>query len=742
MRIGCSFTRFQTKFFHEKYGDLDSSLISYGPCQTPTLAFVIQRHDAILSFQPQPYWVLDVTVLSPNSGGKMHLSWSRERELDRNRAVFLLSQVRGARHAKVTSTGSSVRSKPSPHALNTVELLKICSSAYGIGPHSTMQLAERLYTQGYISYPRTETSVYPPSFDLRAVLTMQQNNRVWGDYAVRLLKSGLKKPKGGKDVGDHPPITPMRLAQPGDVEGDTWKIYEYICRHFLGTLSGELRYEHLNVQLTAGDEKFSWSGNRVLEPGFTAVMTWLSMSDDVMVGGQLKENDECGVIEAQLLERKTTAPPYLSESDLIGLMEKNGIGTDSSIPQHINNICLRNYVKITSERRLVPTQLGIVLIHGYQRIDPELVLPTTRANVEKVLNEIASGKRQFEQVLDDTIEKYRQKFVYFTSNVDDMDQLFQASFTTLAETGKPFSRCGTCRRYLKHIVQRPQRLYCNNCNQTFALPQYGKIQTFKDERCPLDQFQLLLCETGENSFVFCPQCYNCPPYEDMAKASACTRCTDKNCPRSQNVARVAICRQCDGEGHVVMEDWAAPARWRFVCTKCGHLIYGLKNASRVDVHRDDFCKTCYSNLITAKFDQRNVQGCLFCEKALTGLLSEKAASETRTGSSNRGGRGSASSGRGFSRGRTAGQRGGSRGRGNRAAGPTTVQVGADPNDEEFGGPRYSGRGRGNRGRGGSRGSRGRGRGGNRGVRDPEMDQFDFSKKPGQLTFADFLPPNF
>jgi DNA topoisomerase IA len=79
-------------------------------------------------------------------------------------------------------------------------------------------------------------------------------------------------------------------------------------------------------------------------------------------------------------EKMTTAPTYLTESELIGKMEKNQIGTDASISTHIENILKRNYVELLPGRKLKPTKLGLVLAQGYHLIDSSLVLPKVRSD--------------------------------------------------------------------------------------------------------------------------------------------------------------------------------------------------------------------------------------------------------------------------------------------------------------------------------------------------------------------------
>ncbi|KAJ8984467.1 hypothetical protein NQ317_012533 [Molorchus minor] len=639
LRIGCAFTRFQTKYFQGRYGDLDSSLISYGPCQTPTLGFCVQRHDDIQSFKPETYWCIQVSVKTKDDQD-VALEWQRVRSFDKEVANMFLQLVKEQKQAKVVSVVSKQKAKARPVALNTVELMRVASSGLGMGPHHAMQIAERLYTQGYISYPRTETTRYPENFDLIGVLRQQQSSSDWGEEVKEILSNGW--------------------PQKNELDGDSWRLYDYITRHFIGTLAKDCTYLSTTATLIINEEIFTVTGKSLLDPGFTKVMTWQALGKNEIVPN-LQENEMVPIRDAKLTEHQTSPPDYLTEAELITLMEKHGIGTDASIPVHINNICLRNYVTIISGRRLKPTTLGIVLVHGYQKIDEELALPTMRSAVEEQLNLIAVGKVNFQAVLKHTVDIFRLKFQYFVKNIDNMDQLFEVSFSPLSASGKAHSRCGKCRRYMKYIQAKPARLHCPQCDETYSIPQNGTVKLFRELKCPLDDFELLTWTMGNKgkSFVFCPYCYNNPPFKDMKKANGCNSCSHPTCPYSLNANGVCNCAECE-YGVLVLDPSSGP-KWKLGCNRCDTIINLFEDAQKVTV-LEDICD-CGSQMVAVEYKQEKTKlpnnateskGCVFCSSDFGKLVDRPKAAVTTRPRPFRGGR--------------VGGRGG-RGRGNRGRQP-------------------------------------------------------------------------
>lgn len=89
--------------------------------------------------------------------------------------------------------------------------------------------------------------------------------------------------------------------------------------------------------------------------------------------------------------------------------------------------------------------------------------------------------------------------------------------------GRPFSKCGKCRRYMKYISLRPSRLYCNTCEEVYSLPQGGNIKLYNNILCPLDGFELVLYVLGGRdgkTIALCPFCYVCPPFEGIRNIEA------------------------------------------------------------------------------------------------------------------------------------------------------------------------------------------------------------------------------
>jgi len=106
-----------------------------------------------------------------------------------------------------------------------------------------MTIAEKLYTQGFISYPRTETNIFPKELDLNPLVEMQTGDSAWGAFAQRVLNDGINPRQGKKSDQAHPPIHPTKYAANLSNEKER-KLYEYIVRHFLACVSKDAQVSY------------------------------------------------------------------------------------------------------------------------------------------------------------------------------------------------------------------------------------------------------------------------------------------------------------------------------------------------------------------------------------------------------------------------------------------------------------------------------------------------------------------
>lgn len=166
-------------------------IVSYGSCQFPTLGFVVDRWRRIKDFVPNPFWSIDMEIkkMCPmdRREKKVRFNWSRVKLFDRELAsVFYLIC---ADNPVVTIEECDFREKRKfkPYPLTTIEMQKLATTKLRWTAAKVMDVAEKLYQAGFISYPRTETNKYPPTIHLQTLVANQQESGVWGQYAQNLL---------------------------------------------------------------------------------------------------------------------------------------------------------------------------------------------------------------------------------------------------------------------------------------------------------------------------------------------------------------------------------------------------------------------------------------------------------------------------------------------------------------------------------------------------------------------------
>ncbi|XP_039630894.1 DNA topoisomerase 3-alpha [Polypterus senegalus] len=424
LRIGAAFTRFQTLRLQKIFPNvLSDQLISYGSCQFPTLGFVVERFKAIQAFIPETFYKIKVT--HETDDGVVDFNWKRYRLFSHTACLVLYQICMESPIAKVIEVSSKPKSKWRPLPLDTIELEKLASRKLKINAKETMKIAEKLYTQGFISYPRTETNIFPKGLNLSSLVEQQTLDDRWGAFAQGILDRGGPTPRNGtKSDQAHPPIHPTKYTN--NLQGNEQRLYEFIVRHFLACCSQDAQGMETTVDIDIAKEQFSAHGLMIIARNYLDVYPYDKWTAKVIPVYEQGSQFQPSTIE--MVDGETSPPQLLTEADLIALMEKHGIGTDATHADHIETIKSRMYVGLTADQRFLPGELGMGLVEGYDSMGYEMSKPDLRAELEADLKLICEGRKDKFTVLRQQIEKYKQVFIEAARKAKKLDEALSSYF--------------------------------------------------------------------------------------------------------------------------------------------------------------------------------------------------------------------------------------------------------------------------------------------------------------------------
>ncbi|KAJ9580304.1 hypothetical protein L9F63_004020 [Diploptera punctata] len=462
LRIGAAFTRFQTLRLQQVFPQhLSESLISYGSCQFPTLGFVVERFNAIRNFIPEQFW--KIKVLHTIGDLTVEFRWKRVHLFDQLYCDILFNKCVEEPLARVESVKSKPKSKWRPLPLDTVEMEKLGSRKLKMNAKEMMRIAEKLYTQGLISYPRTETNIFPKELNL--------NNLVQ-------LQDGANPRQGRKSDEAHPPIHPTKYSN--SLQGNEQRVYEFVVRHFLACCSKDAEGLETIVDIDIAGEKFIANGLMIIARNYLDVYPyekWNAKEIHIYENGQTFQPTKI-----EMTDGETRPPQLLTEADLIALMEKHGIGTDATHAEHIEKIKSRMYVGLQDGAHFIPGNLGMGLVEGYDNMGFPMSKPNLRAELEADLKRICEGTKDPKVVLDEQLAKYKEVFRIALQQAAKIDQ-------ALAQ-------------YLEETAQEPTQV------QAAELP--SDVPVLKCASCGLDMV-LRNKRDGSGKYIGCmgfPNCRN------------------------------------------------------------------------------------------------------------------------------------------------------------------------------------------------------------------------------------------
>lgn len=416
--------------------------LSAGRVQTPTLKRVVDSDISRNLHVPVPTYTLQAAVVK--EGLRVQLEYVGPPIESRREAQELLEALRASGKLVVSSYDERAKRYSPPPAFSLGDLQSEAARIYGFSPYRTQKIAEKLYLDALISYPRTNSQKLPPTINYKSII--EKLGRV-GEYSslvgelLEETRGQLRPVQGRKEDPAHPAIHPTGVL-PRELSGDERKIFDLIVRRFLAAFSSSavVNYREAVLKHPSLDKLvFRAVGQQVLARGWLKYYAFRAFEERRIP--KLSVGEEVLIDSAEVLRQFTKPPSRLSRIKLLKWMESVEIGTESTRARIIELLFRRNYLRSVSGAAEA-TELGFGVIEVLDEHFSELTSVELTRFFEKEMESIRAGEKRREEVVAEARKTISELLEKFRAKAGEVGRLLSVRLGRL----RPSQTCLICDR--------------------------------------------------------------------------------------------------------------------------------------------------------------------------------------------------------------------------------------------------------------------------------------------------------
>lgn len=455
--------------------------LSIGRVQGPTLAFAVDRELEIRSHVPVPYWT--ITARFEKNNQAFSAQYERPKVATLAEAKVIVADCI-AKYGTVgdVSDGKTMLRPPSP--FNIGDLQREAYRLFKLGPGYTLAIAEKLYLQALISYPRTSNQKLPPSIVYSRIISDLSRIGSYGKLTSMLLSKDRLVPNEGR-MSDpaHPAIYPTGVAPRQKLSGLEFKVYDLIVKRFLATFADSAISRYTSVSICVNSHVFKAEGRTPLYEGWIVFYKpYVKLEQRVLP--ELHKGDVLGNLGVEMEEKFTQPPLRYNQASLLAKMEQEQIGTKATRADIIETLFKRNYIA-SSKGGIEVTDLGFAVVDSMKSFVPAIVSTELTRSIEKQLEKVEQRSADSVSVIEQAVDKLVESLAAFMDKESDIGKKIGDAASADSAHAATIGPCPICKegqlRMIRSYKTKKRFVGCSNysvgCRASAPLPQKGLIRT-------------------------------------------------------------------------------------------------------------------------------------------------------------------------------------------------------------------------------------------------------------------------